>query len=77
MSKELVYIRLQGCDDNTTFDMELSKEELEILRKVSERSKKVSRYRCMPTLSLIEGEEAKERQKEELEDLLDEWEYDL
>lgn len=48
-------IKLRGCDDNTYFDMELSDNDLDTLRRVSELSKQHSKETCMPTLHLEES----------------------
>jgi hypothetical protein len=51
-------IELVGCDDATCFEMELTKEEFELLTRVSELSKEASEYQCMPTMWIEEKENA-------------------
>lgn len=45
-------ITLRGCDDSTSFEMELSDDEANTLRKVSEASKATSTYGCMPIMKI-------------------------
>lgn len=45
-------IALDGCDDSTEFDLELKEEEYILLKKISNISKQVSQYRCMPVLEI-------------------------
>lgn len=48
-------ILLEGCDDETTFTMELAPEEFALMQKVSEKSMEVSQYGCMPTMEIEEA----------------------
>ena len=48
--KHLYVIDLNGCDDSTIFEMELTEQEYEFLSKVSELANKTSTYQCMPRL---------------------------
>lgn len=49
-----VYIELQGCDDTTTFPIEVDDEEkYQFLLKLSRESKINSRYGCMPIIEVI------------------------
>ena len=48
--KKLYHIDLNGCDDSTIFEMELSEQEYEFLSRVSELANKTSTYQCMPRL---------------------------
>lgn len=50
-------IRLQGCDAHTMFIMELTEEEIACLKKISEKTKEVSTYSCMPILIVSETTE--------------------
>lgn len=43
-------IKLEGCDDDTIFAMQLNKSEFALLRRVSEKANKTSTYGCMPRL---------------------------
>ena len=55
MSKKMKHkIELVGCDDTTCFYMELTDEELNLLKRVSELSKETSEYGCMPTMWIDE-----------------------
>lgn len=48
--KEVYEIQLKGCDDNTVFSMELTNDEYELLKKVSEKANETSTYTCMPRM---------------------------
>lgn len=50
MEMENVEITLVGCDDYTTFNLTVNNDELNFLKVLSEKSKEVSTYGCMPTL---------------------------
>lgn len=52
--KKTYKIDLSGCDDNTIFEIELTQEEYNLLKLVSDKSEQVSTYGCMPTLSIEE-----------------------
>ena len=57
MSKNTKHkIELVGCDDTTSFYMELTDGELNLLliKRVSELSKETSEYGCMPTMWIDE-----------------------
>jgi hypothetical protein len=56
MNKKLYRISIDGCDDNTVFEMNLSKEEYNLLIQLSKLSKEYSAYRCQPTISIEELE---------------------
>ncbi|MBO8161372.1 MAG: hypothetical protein H0Z24_07010 [Thermosipho sp. (in: Bacteria)] len=45
-------ISLHGCDDSTTFEMELTEEEYKLLKKVADKSQEVSTYVCMPIMEI-------------------------
>jgi hypothetical protein len=49
-------INLIGCDDCTSFEMELKENEFKLLKKVSELSEETSTYQCMPTMEIMEVE---------------------
>ena len=48
--KQKYEITLNGCDDDTTFVMELSEPEYLFLSRVSELANKTSTYGCMPRM---------------------------
>ena len=54
MIKKTYEIVLDGCDDSTKFEMELTNEEFELLEKVSAKSNEASKYCCMPRMYLYE-----------------------
>ena len=45
-------ICLHGCDDDTTFSVELTESEKLLLERIASMSKATSRYACMPTMSV-------------------------
>lgn len=45
-------IRLSGCDESTQFDMDLDDDEAALLERVAARSREVSEYDCMPTMTV-------------------------
>lgn len=47
-----VEISLDGCDDYTKFEMEVTEAELEFLKRIAAKSEEVSTYGCMPTLAV-------------------------
>lgn len=49
-SKEMYEISLEGYDDYTFFEMEMTKEEYEFLLKVAEKATETSIYGCMPRM---------------------------
>ena len=49
-------IVLEGCDDETDFEMELNQEEADLLKRVSEISNETSHYACMPVMSITPKE---------------------
>lgn len=61
-NKKTYRIVLEGCDDSTVFDMELTNEEFDVLKRVSDRANETSYYRCMPRMyiDLIECQDSKE-----------------
>ncbi|MED4261996.1 hypothetical protein [Priestia aryabhattai] len=50
-------IYLEGCDDTTSFVMELSESEFEVVKKIEELSKKHSSISCQPVLEIDEADE--------------------
>ena len=59
-NKILCGIILNGCDDDTFFDMELTENEYQFLLKVSEKANETSTYGCMPRLYIEKCELPKE-----------------
>lgn len=55
-------IDLVGCDDATSFDMDLTDSEADTLHKVSEASKKASDYSCQPVMEIQQKESASSRE---------------
>lgn len=50
--KNKYYIELCGCDDITPFVMELDEKEVNLLQAVSQKSREVSSYACMPIMHI-------------------------
>lgn len=48
--KQNYEITLNGCDDNTIFYMELTDEEYELLKRVSNKANETSYCGCMPRM---------------------------
>lgn len=48
-------ICLNGCDDDTVFEMDMTEEQLIFLKKVAIKTNNTSKYGCMPRL-YIDGE---------------------
>ena len=54
-----VYIQLCGCDDTTTFPIEVNDEEkYQFLLNLSKESKINSRYGCMPIMEVISDKDS-------------------
>lgn len=54
MNKKLYEITLNGCDDETVFEMELTDVEYGLLQRVSEKANETSTYCCMPRMYVEE-----------------------
>ena len=52
--KKRYVINLYGCDDTTSWTMELTDEEAKLITTLSKKSEEVSSYPCMPTLDIYE-----------------------
>lgn len=50
--KEVYKVYIHGCDDTTKFNMELTKEEFELVQRLAELSEASSGYGCQPTLTV-------------------------
>ena len=47
-------ITLNGCDDTTECEIELTKEQLEIFMQIAKEINKKSTYQCEPSISVYE-----------------------
>lgn len=54
MEKKSFRISLWGCDDSTEFDMFLTNDEFELVKRICDRSEEVSTCICMPTMEIEE-----------------------
>jgi hypothetical protein len=45
-------ITLKGCDDSTTFAMDLADADAELLERVAARSKETSEFACQPVMTV-------------------------
>ena len=52
--KKLYSIDLEGCDDDTSFEMELTTQEYGLLERVSKLANETSTYGCMPRMYVTE-----------------------
>lgn len=58
MEDRKVYtIELLGCDDYTSFEMALKKEEVELIIDMCKMSRLKSTYTCMPTMAIIDNKQ--------------------
>lgn len=57
--KAIHLICLEGCDDETEFEMECTDEEFAFLLRVASKANKTSTYGCMPRM-LVDGEKVAE-----------------
>lgn len=48
-------ISIDGCDDSTVFEMELTEQEAELVKRICNRSSETSTYGCMPTMEIEEA----------------------
>ena len=55
--KKTYSIILEGCDDSTIFDFELTDAEYKLLKKISDKANEISTYCCMPRLYVESKEE--------------------
>ncbi len=51
--KKHYWIVLQGCDDHTTIEMDLTETEHTFLQALSDQSQKISDYGCQPALLIF------------------------
>ena len=54
-------ITLKGCDDETTFMIELTEQEKTLIDRISELSILTSDYRCMPKMYIKEASREKDQ----------------
>ncbi len=52
------YINVYGCDDTTSFDMELTDAEYEVVDRVAKKCTATSTYGCEPTMVINPKEPA-------------------
>ena len=52
--KKLYSINLEGCDDETIFDIELTLQEYSLLERISKLANETSTYGCMPRMYVTE-----------------------
>ena len=57
MELNKIAIKLIGCDDVTRIDIDVTSEELNLLERVSELSKQISEYPCMPVMEIKRSNE--------------------
>ena len=50
MKKKTCIITLEGCNDETVFEMDLTEEEKILLQNVAEKANETSTYDCMPRM---------------------------
>lgn len=53
-------ISVIGCDDDTTFYMQLTDREAKLVKLLAEKCTEASTYTCMPTMMIQEQEEQKD-----------------
>lgn len=61
-NKKRYTITLNGCDDDTIFDMFLTDEEAALIKRVSEVANATSEYGCMPRMYIEEVEDESNNQ---------------
>lgn len=50
-------IAVDGCDDSTIIQEELTEQELLLLRRIAKKVNATSEYACMPTIKIKESKE--------------------
>lgn len=48
-------IQIKGCDDDTTFVMDLTSTEAELAERIAARSRETSQFDCQPTMIITEN----------------------
>jgi hypothetical protein len=56
-NKKRIYIRVRGCDDTTQFFIDLTEQEIELIKRLAAITEKISTYGCMPTIAVDENKE--------------------
>lgn len=51
---KLYSIIVQGCDDSTRIEMELTLQEYELVKKIADKITETSTYSCMPRMTIEE-----------------------
>ncbi len=59
MSTKVYRICVDGCDDSSILNMELTEEEARVVKLVAAKCTETSTYSCMPTMEIEEWEEVK------------------
>lgn len=57
MKKKTYVIVLEGCDDETIFEMDLTDEDVILLKNVAAKANDTSTYGCMPRMYVREKED--------------------
>jgi hypothetical protein len=52
MEKKEYEINVIGCDDTTTFQVELTKKEFELVKRICETCTATSSYNCQPKMQI-------------------------
>lgn len=52
MREKTYKITIDGCDDSTTFTMELCDLDANVVRRICEKSVEASTYGCQPTMKM-------------------------
>jgi hypothetical protein len=66
VSRELYTLRIDGCDDETNVELELSPEEAVFLEEVALKVTEASSCRCQPRMTLIKGRARKWWEEEDV-----------
>ena len=52
MEKHNYRLSIEGCDDSTNFDIELTDQEFVLMQNICAKAKETSTYGCMPTMEI-------------------------
>jgi hypothetical protein len=52
-------INVHGCDDTTSFEIELTDEEAAVAKRIADKCTETSTYGCMPTMTVDLKQEPK------------------
>ena len=50
-------ITVDGCDDTTSFELDLTPEELVVAQRIADKCTETSTYGCMPRMTVTQAEE--------------------